>query len=312
MAERDAALARRLRLRDLHMLRVVVELGSMARAAEALALSQPAISKAIMEMERALGVPLVERSARGVAATAYGQVLAARGIAMLDELRQGIEEIRFLADPAQGEVRIGTTEPMTAVVGAAIARLSSSYPRMRFTVDVAPTKELLDGVRSRALDLALTRMADAAVPPDLRMEVLFRDPLAIIVDQRSPLLRRRRIALKDLQAEPWAIPPAETFLGCFLADVFRHRGLDLPPAVVSTRSVHMWVTLVRTGRFLGFGPSAMLRFRTQYPSLAALPIALPETRRPIALVSLANRAPAPSARLFTEATRAAVQALPAS
>ena len=58
---------------------------------------------------------------------------------------------------------------------------------------------------------------------------------------------------------------------------------------------------------LGIGPSAMLRFAAHYPSLAALPVALDETRRPIALVALANRSPAPAARLFTGCARAVAQ-----
>jgi DNA-binding transcriptional LysR family regulator len=310
--EAEEDIARRLRLRDLHTLRVVAELGSMARAAESLALSQPAISKAVAEMERTLGVPLLDRSPRGVAATAYGRVLLARGTAMLDELRQGIEEIRFLADPTRGEVRVGATEPMTAVVSAVVDRLSRRHPRMRFRVDVAPTRELLEGLRGRDLDLAVTRMADAgAAEPDLRVEVLFDDPLAVMADRGNPLARRRggrrRIELGGLLDEPWALPPYDSFLGAFILQAFRGRGLEPPRVAVSTRSVQMWVAMLRTRRFLGIGPSAMLRFSAHYPSLAALPVDLAETRRPIALVALASRSPAPAARLFADCARAVAQ-----
>jgi DNA-binding transcriptional LysR family regulator len=304
MADQDDGLARRIRLRDLHTLRAVAEAGSMARAAEGLALSQPAISKAVAEMERTLGVPLLDRSARGVEATAYGRVLLARGTAMLDELRQGLEEIRFLADPTRGEVRVGATEPMTAVVSAVVDRLSRRHPRMRFRVDVAPTTELLEGLRGRALDLAVTRMAAAVAEPDLRVEVLFEDPLAVMADRGHPLVRRRRrVGLGDLLDEPWAIPPDDSFLGVFIARAFRSRGLEPPRAAVVTRSVQMWVAMLRTRRFLGVGPSAMLRFAAHYPGLAALPVDLSETRRPIALVALAGRSLAPAARLFAEAAR---------
>lgn len=306
--EADEGVARRLRLRDLHTLRVVAELGSMAQAAESLALSQPAVSKAIAEMERTLGVPLLDRSPRGVVVTDYGRVLLARGAAMLDELRQGVEEIRFLADPTTGEVRVGATEPMTAVVSAVVDRLSRRRPRMRFRVDVAPTAELLQGLRGRDLDLAVTRMAEAEAEPDLRAEILFDDPLAVMADRGHPLVRRRRRTdLGGLLGEPWALPPYDSFLGAFILEAFRRRGLEPPRAAVSTRSVQMWVAMLRTRRFLGVGPSAMLRFSAHYPSLAALPVDLAETRRPIALVALANRSPAPAARLFAECARAVAQ-----
>lgn len=282
------------------MLHAVVEQGSMARAASALGLTQPAISKAIAEMERLLGVPLLERSPRGVVPTRYGTALLARGAAMLDELRQGIEELRFLADPTQGQVRIGATEPMTTMVAGTVDRLGRRHPRMRFEVEVAPTHELLAGLRERRLDIAVTRMAAADSEPDLRVEVLFDDPLAVLADRSNPLLRRRRLALRDLLDQPWAIPPPDTFIGNFIAQAFGSRGLEPPRAQLFTRSVQMWIAMIRTGRFLAVGPSAMLRFPRQYPALAALPVALPETRRPVGLVSLAGRAPTPAAVLVAE------------
>src|ERR1700704_1276129 len=93
---------RRLKLRDLRILMTVVECGTMGKAAERLAISQPVVSKAIADMEHALGVRLLDRSQRGVEPTPYGRALIKRGIAIFDEMRQGIEEIEFLSDPTAG------------------------------------------------------------------------------------------------------------------------------------------------------------------------------------------------------------------
>src|SRR5436309_1895425 len=81
--------------------------GSMAKAARHLSTSQPVLSKTIAELEHALGVRLLDRGPQGVAPTIYGQALINRGRAIFDELREGIKEIEFLADPAAGELRIG-------------------------------------------------------------------------------------------------------------------------------------------------------------------------------------------------------------
>src|SRR6188768_820854 len=116
--------ARRIKLRELQMLQAVAQTGSMMKAAASLAVSQSAISKSIAEMEHTLGMPLFDRTARGVVPTPCARVLLKRGAAIFDELRQGIEEIEFLADPTAGELRIGTTEPMAAILSAAIERLS--------------------------------------------------------------------------------------------------------------------------------------------------------------------------------------------
>src|SRR5688572_21626551 len=99
---------RRLRLRDLDILMTVIQAGSMGKATGRLNMSQPAISKAIADLERALGVRLVDRSRQGVEPTAYGSALIARGVSVFDELRQGVEDIEFLSDPTAGEIRVGS------------------------------------------------------------------------------------------------------------------------------------------------------------------------------------------------------------
>src|SRR5215467_2364874 len=90
---------RRLRLRDFEMLLAVGRERSMARAAAELAISQAAISKAIAEMEHALGLPLFDRTARGVEPTPYGRSLLKGAAAVVDDIRQSVNEIEYLADP---------------------------------------------------------------------------------------------------------------------------------------------------------------------------------------------------------------------
>src|SRR5262249_36503169 len=116
---------RRLKLRDLDILMAVVETGSMGKAAGRLTISQPAVSKAIVELEDGLGVKLVDRSRRGVLPTPYGLALAKRSIAMFNDLRQGVQDIDFLADPTKGEIRIGGTDPIiVAIFSPVIDRFS--------------------------------------------------------------------------------------------------------------------------------------------------------------------------------------------
>src|SRR5207302_227840 len=102
----ESQIGRQLRLRDLHAFFVVVQQGSMAKAAVQLGVSQPAVSKVISDLEHALGVQLLDRSTKGVEPTVYGRALLKRGKAAFDELRQGVRDIEFLADPATGEVKI--------------------------------------------------------------------------------------------------------------------------------------------------------------------------------------------------------------
>src|SRR6266404_8646703 len=99
-------IGRRIRLQDVHILMAVVQAGSMAKAARHLNTSQPNISKSIADLEHALGVRLLDRHRQGVEPTEYGRALLDCGTAVFDDLRQGVKNIEFLANPAAGEVRI--------------------------------------------------------------------------------------------------------------------------------------------------------------------------------------------------------------
>src|SRR5262249_29862583 len=155
----DDRIGRRLRLKDLHTLQTVAEVGSMAKASKRLALSQPAISKAVSDMEHVLGAPLLDRSARGVELTECGRLLVARTRVVFDEITQGVSEIAQLSDPARGIVKIGTTEPVTGVVSEIIGRLAGNYPRLGYDVQVSDLDTLIGELRQRTRDVVVTRFA---------------------------------------------------------------------------------------------------------------------------------------------------------
>src|ERR1700731_5309885 len=126
-------IGRRLRLRDLFVFFTVVEYGSMAQAAAKLGVSTPSISEVIGALEHALGGRLLDRSPKGVVMTPYGEALLARGRAAFDELRQGIRDIEFIADPEAGELRIGAPESLSAgFLVPVLERFLKDHPRVGF------------------------------------------------------------------------------------------------------------------------------------------------------------------------------------
>ena len=156
----DSRIGRRLRLRDLHVFFAVVQAGSMAKAAAHLRITQPSVSKAIGDLEAELGVRLFDRSPQGVAPTMYGGALLKCGSAVFDELRQGIRSLEFMADPTQGELRIGCVAGITAtmILPMVIQSFRQQYPRVLLHADdVAALPSLLSGLRDRKYDLAMTR-----------------------------------------------------------------------------------------------------------------------------------------------------------
>jgi DNA-binding transcriptional LysR family regulator len=299
----DDRIGRRLRLKDLHTLQVVSEAGSMARASRQLALSQPAISKAIADMEHVVGAPLLDRSAHGVELTASGHLLIARSRVIFDELREGIKDIERVSDPTQGEIRIGTTEPITGFLAEVLSRMSKEYPRITYQVFVSDSTTLVRDLRERVLDVVITRWTAEAVADDLAAEVLLKAPLAVLADQRHPLLKRKKLSLADTMGEAWTLSPPDSFLGRVVVDVFRRRKLPLPPAIVTTLSIHMRLNLLASGRFLTMLPERMVRQRANRAWLRALDIDLPDSAGAVASLTMKKRSIGGALKLFQQACR---------
>ena len=299
----EERIGRKLKLRDLHTLQVVSEFGSMAKASHQLGLSQPAISKAIAEMEQALGVPLLDRSSTGVQVTSYGRLMVDRARVIFDEVRQGVEDIRLMADPAQGEVRIGTTEALTVLLADIIDRLSANYPRVTYNVSVSDTTSLMRELRERDLDIVVTRWNARNAADDLLAEVFYDAPLEVLAHRRHPLMREAKLDLRDLANERWTLSPPDSFLGRMVGDVFHRHKVELPKAAVTSLSIYMRLTLLATDKFITMLPNSILRHPTDRSWLRALPVRINDTSGRIAAITLKHRRPRTTVDLFRQACR---------
>jgi len=280
---------RRLKLRDLEMLAVIAARGSMARAAKELALSQPAISKAVADLERDLNVALFTREARGVELTPSGQVLLRRGRIMLDELKQGLQEIENLSDPTSGEVRIGSIEPLSPLIATVIERTARRYPKIKYHVVFSDVAELIAALRDRTLDFVISRAISAGSEVDLNAEILFQDKIRAVVAPSHPLARRRKVGLEDLVNEWWALGPTDTFLAQLLSAAFRADGLPMPRTVVTTLSIQLRLDLMQTGRFVTVYSGAMMAHPVRTFPFRSLPIDFGNAAGPMAAITLKGR-----------------------
>jgi DNA-binding transcriptional LysR family regulator len=300
----DARIGRRIKLRDLHILLAVVQAGSMAKAGIQLAVSQPAVSKAIAEMEHALGVPLLDRGSRGVEPTRYGRAIIKRSVAVFDELKQGIKEIEFLSDPTVGEISIGSTEPLSAgLVTRVIDRFSSQHPLMSFQVVQGDPATLLRYLGERKVEVALARMSDRRVDEHMNADILYEDAAVVVAGAQSRWIRRRQIALSDLVNERWVLSPPDSIFGAVMVKAFHDNGLEPPRGAVITLSHSMRTSLLGTGHFLSMVPAHALKFSAKHTGIRALPIELRSTKQPIGLFTLKNRALSPVAQLFIDCVR---------
>ena len=312
----DTRIGKRVRLRDLHILLSVVQCGSMAKAAAQLGVSQPAVSEAIAGLERTLDVRLLDRGRRGIEPTTYGLALLNSSKAAFEELRQGIKQIEFLADPTAGELRIACAEQISAgILGPIIKLMSERYPRVRLWIEpsVLRAKPLFPQLDSREVDLVMvTRSVPSPARSDIaravNIEILFNDRHCVVVGKNGPWARRRKIDLADLAGEPWIAVPSDgdsSGGAVILANAFRARGLEPPRVAVTTYSVHLRNSLAATSRFVAVLPESVLRFNTD--NLRALPIALPTVPWPVIMVTLRNRTANPVVDLFIGCAREVVR-----
>jgi DNA-binding transcriptional LysR family regulator len=310
----DTRIGRRIRLRDLHVLLTVVQRGSMAKAAQHLSITQPAVSKSVADLEHALGVRLVDRSPQGIEPTSCGKALVRRGLSVFDELRQGVGEIEFMADPRVGEVRVGCPETLAAtLLPAVIERLSDQCPGIKLhVIQTNPLALEIRQLRDRNVDMLLGRIGPPFAEDDLNAEILYHDPLVVVAGAASHWARRRALELAELIGEKWILYPPNEIPGVFIEQAFRKHGLSLPPASVLTYSFLLRDMLLMTGNYLSIvAASAVPVFNAKRVIVKTLPIDLgPQvTARPVAIFTLTNRTLSPSAALFIDNIRAVAKSI---
>jgi DNA-binding transcriptional LysR family regulator len=305
----EHAIGRRIRLRDLHILLTVSERGSMAQAAAQLGLSQPAVSAVIAELERTLGVPLFERSTRGVKPTVYARTMLDRSVAAFDELKQGIRTLEHLADPAAGELWIGCVETITSLILPPVLQaFMRRYPRVTVHVTrLSSPRPQFRELAERKLDLVLARRieptGDAA---DLSFQPLFDDRLVVAASAHGPWARRRTVDLGELVDEPWVLTRPDCWICTGIMEAFRTRGLRTPHVGLMSQSMSLRMSLVAAGPYITAFPGSHRSLDVERWSVKILPVDLPDCLFPFAIITLKGRRLNPVAQSFIEHLRAHV------
>jgi DNA-binding transcriptional LysR family regulator len=304
----ESRIGRRLRLRDLHVFFAVTESGSMAKAALLLRVKQPSVSKAIGDLEAALGVRLLDRSPHGVKPTVYGDALRECGIAAFDDLKQGIRKIEFLSDPTSGELRIGCVASVAVtILPSVIRRVTHENPRVMVQVDELPLPLQLAGLRDRKYDFTVTRLQeldDDDAWEDLNVEALFNDELVVAVGPHSRWASRRRVDIAELVDERWIMAPPYTWNHKRLVEAFEARGIGMPRASLITLSLHIARPLLVEGEYIVAFPRSWVKFI----GLKILPLDLPTRPWPVVILRLKNRTLTPVAGRFIKEMRQVTKA----
>ena len=240
------SLSRRLRLAQLMVFEKVIETGSILAASGELAMTQPAVSKSMRELEQQLGAPLFVRGKRGVVLTEFGQLFARHARAMLAGLQDMADGLNAWHGGATGRVVVGAMLSATAaLLPEAISRLRAVAPDVVVAVRVGPNSALFPALARAELDLMvgfLPANASAAVQeaaPGTRLVhvPLYDEGMSVVVGPGHPLARRASVRVAELRRFEWIVPTPDAVDYPAVRAFFEREGLGLPRRRVESVSI---------------------------------------------------------------------------
>ena len=303
LSESDAALSR-IKLRHLRCFLETARRGSLAAAAEALGLGQPAVSKTLSELEAILGTRLLLRSRRGAELTQAGALLLPRAAASLGEIARGVEDL--WGDGARATLRVGALPTVAAHVAPRAVRLWRSAGEdavMRLVS--GPNLYLLDLLREERLDLVVGRLAAPEAMSGLAFQHLYSEAVRLVVRPGHPLAAARAPAPERLSAYPFVLPDPDAVIRPAVDRLLLALGAPPPADRVESVSDAFGRNYVRESDAIWAISEGVVARDLAEGTLAALDVRADETLGPVGLTLRADATPSAAMRRFMEAVRVA-------
>lgn len=292
-------------LRDIEYFIAIAERGNLGRAAESLALSQPALSKSLRRLESATQTKLVKKTPKGVELTAVGSAFLTHVRRIRLSMNDLAQEVADLAQGRAGHVRVGTnyyfSEYILPTICCALLRDTS---KITLQVTVGANDVLLPALRNGQLDLIVST-ATPYSEKDLVQLHLFDDELVVCASPAHRVARLKRPSMADISQEKWALSP-DTLPAQWLRRAFEDRGFQPPLVGLETTSLALRLQTVCGSELLAFVPR--MTVRQARPRLVELPIKELVWRRPLAVRYRKDAYLSPAARRLIEILKAKAEA----
>src|SRR3989475_11788488 len=223
-------LDRAMTLRQLRTFKAVADLSSFSLAAQQLRLSQPSVSYQVKELEEAIGMPLLDRLGKRVQLTQAGSILyayARRTLDVLDEAALALEEMRGIK---RGSLRVGASTTVGIyLLPAALGAFKKLHPGLIISLEIGTRARVQEQVLRNELDLAV--VGPALKDPELAIIPFLSDELVVVAPAGHPLAHKRRLSLKDLEAQPFVMREAASGSRWSLEKEARKTGTKLSVAM---------------------------------------------------------------------------------
>jgi DNA-binding transcriptional LysR family regulator len=290
-------------LRDVEYFAVVAEHGNVRRAAEALGLSPPALSKSLRRLEESMQAKLVERTPKGVALTPVGTALLAQAHRLRVTLRDIKREAEDLSQGRAGHLRIGVGITTAEDLPEAYVALLKDVPRLTGQITVADNDVMVPVLRRGELDLIFNVIPETPYEGCVQ-EHLFDDEFVVCASADHPLAKRKRVTMADLAHEEWALSAPGVLNVQHVQRAFQERYLPPPRIAIEARSVPLRLQICAATSLLSFNTRRSLRQVAPRFPLKELPVDELKWRRPFGVIYRREAYLSPAARRLIEVLRA--------
>lgn len=287
-------------LRDIEYFSVVAEHGNLGRAAEALGLSQPALSKSLRRLEKSMEAKLVKRTFKGVELTAVGSALFSHVRRLRFALDDVTREVTDLTRGRTGHLRIGTAPSLsTHLLPAACATLLKEAPRVTFKITILDRETALSALCHGELDFTLHALQPSR-REDLTEEYLCEEEFVVHASAGHRLAKKRQVTLGDLAQERWAVMASSAIPIQRLRQAFLEAGLPPPEIAVESNALPLRLELLASSDLLGFTAKSEVREAAVRFGLVEIPVKGSTYTRRVGVTYRKDAYLSPAAKCFIE------------
>jgi len=297
MAQLDWYLQVNLKARHLRLLVALDDFGNLRQVADISHVTVPAVSKALAELEKGLGLELFTRTGQGLRPTAYGTCLIRLARKMLTDIHKTRDELKALSSGSEGKIHIGVFPASTSVLlPQALMLLKQRSPGTNVLVTEGTAISLLPELWQGKLDMVVGRLPSRNTMNGFEEKALLEEPVLLMTGRHHPLAKKKKLQWSDLKSYPWVLPPMDSFLRDPLERALFEHGVPLSNNYIETLSTHLARAYLHITDAIAVMAGAAAHDATD--RLAVLPLTLPKLVRPAGVLWSKNRSLSPGAKLM--------------
>lgn len=305
----DRALTR-LKLKQLRLLVVVGQYGSIQNAARELQISQPAATKLIQDLELDFEVKLFERTNRGVIPTVYGEAMIRHGKLIIAQVSNAAQELDDLNEGSSGRVVIGSLlAAAPSLLPKAIEAVLTDRPKVAIKVVEGTNDALMPALFSGEIDMIVGRLPAYRHRTRLVQEKLFEDRVVAVVGGQHPLVGMSRVSFEMMKPFGWILPPLETTLRRQLDQFFVSQDQYSPPVILESVSYLMNRSLFQTRDLIGLMPVHVVSQDIENGLLVEIKWDVPFGKGPVGISYRGPDSLSPAGTAFLTALRHAAKSM---